>query len=218
MLNVCVPVLKRYDLLYELVRSLRTSVLRPDTLFVIDNGQNVEALLAALDVQEAMFPVHVHRPDRPLGVAESWNWFIQNVPEERIITNDDILFAPHSLQALVTSQAPFVSCSFGFSCFLLRDACVARVGLFDETISPGYAYFEDMDYLRRMKMAGVQDEVVLCGVEHRQSATPQAFSPTEWNEHHAKFRLAERNFSKKWNSNPSWDQLASIGGQGAHHD
>lgn len=211
---VCVPVLKRYDLLRELLLSLAASELQPDGVYVVDNGMNLVEIEAAVD--GFLFPIIVHTPTAPMGVAESWNWFIEHVPGDPVITNDDITFAPNSLESMTASKASFISCSFGFSCFLIRRACIESVGLFDETISPHYAYFEDMDYLRRMKLAGICDEVVLCGVQHKQSSTPARYTSEEWNEHHAKFLLAESNYVKKWKNAPTWDQLAAIGGAGAN--
>lgn len=210
MIHVCVPTLNRYDLLREMLLSLTWSTV-PVQVCVIDNGGKLQT--GDVDV----FPgVQIVTPNIPMGLAESWNWFIAHVREERVIVNDDIEFAPNSLAAMTASTAPFVSCSFGFSCFILRDVCVERVGLFDETISPGYAYFEDMDYLRRMRLADVTDEVVLCDVKHKGSATPEKYSAAERDAHDQKFSLAQSNYIAKWAQNPSWEQLKTIGGAGAN--
>lgn len=215
-MSVCVPVLKRYDLLREMLLSLNVSTRVPDQVCIIDNGRDAHALEAAVDGVSAHMSICVHVPTKAMGVAESWNWFINHVPEERIITNDDIVFASESIAAMVAQRELFVSCTFGFSCFLIRDELIDVVGLFDETLSPSYAYFEDMDYLRRMRMAHVVDKVVECGVAHRQSATSEKFTEREWAEHHKKFLLAQSNYEKKWAGKPSWDELAAIGGEGAH--
>lgn len=212
MINVCVPVLKRYDLLGNLIRSLEHSTTTIDGVYVIDNGRR------GLVPSSTRFPVLVHTPVVAMGLAAAWNWFIQNASEERFIVNDDIEFAPHSIGAMLAAKASFVSCSFGFSCFLLRDECVRRVGLFDESISPGYAYFEDMDYLRRMKLEGVEDDVVQCDVAHRHSATPAAYSREEMAEHHRRFAIAQVNYTMKWEDRPSWEQLQAIGGAGANNE
>lgn len=213
MLNVCVPVLNRYDLARKMLESLRCSTLVPDAVYVMNNGMDRVATEALIGIIPYTVVIN---PNRPLGVAESWNWFINNVEGDRIITNDDIEFAPESLARMVESPLDFVSCTFGFSCFLLRDACIARVGLFDEEISPGYGYFEDMDYLRRMKAAGVEDAVVSCGVVHHQSSTPRAFTPAQRHAHDTRFLLAQTNYAKKWAEGPDWELLRGIGGHGEH--
>lgn len=214
MIHICVPVLKRYDLLHEMFLSLAKSTVRPQMIHIIDNGRDPERMARVLEV--APCSTDVYRPDDPMGLAESWNWFIDNVPEDRVITNDDITFAPDSLAMMAAQKAAFVSCTFGFSCFIIRDACVAQVGKFDETISPGYAYFEDMDYLHRMRELQVTDDVVECGVVHKQSSTPEKFTKAEWEAHHKKFRRAMANYQLKWNEEPQWDDLKDIGGNGAH--
>lgn len=196
MINICVPVLKRYDLLHELLLSLQRSTVVPECVYVINNGRDVARLNVALGAAPCKF--HVVLPKVPMGIAESWNWFIKNVPEERLITNDDITFGPDSFSMMLREAACFVSCTFGFSCFVLRDECVSRVGLFDETISPGYAYFEDRDYYNRMKIEGIADAVVDCGVKHGHSQTLVACNQQELQEHNKKFVIAQENFLRKW--------------------
>lgn len=199
MLTVCVPTLKRYDLLKKLLLSLERSTLRP-AVFVIDNGRNANRRNAAIGVSP--LEVHVYVPEEPMGVAASWNWFLDNVPEERVISNDDIEFAPGSLEAMVASPASLVWAS-GFSCFLIRDECVAKVGRFDETISPGYGYYEDDDYLQRLDGRGTRGrastaENVECGVVHHHSQTLKVASSAEYEEHHRKMRIAQQNYMQKW--------------------
>ena len=201
MLNICVPVLNRYDLLARLFSTIEASSLRPDNIYVIDNGGNAEGLIYA--ISQTSVQVKVHIPQVPMGVAEAWNWFIDNVPEDRLITNDDIVFGPDSLKMMSEAPACFVSCDFGFACFILRNECIERVGRFDETISPGYAYFEDRDYYERMKLAQIKDIVVHCDVKHDNSQTIAAFSPEEMAQHHRKFLIAQANFLKKWGELPS---------------
>lgn len=197
MIHVCVPVLKRYDLLAGLLRSLDKGSTRPNAVYVIDNGRRY----ASVDVG---LTVCVHTPEQPMGIAESWNWFIRHVPEERVIVNDDVVFAEDSLARLVASKADLVwAAGCGFSCFLLRDACVEKIGLFDETISPGYGYYEDDDYLQRLDGRGTRApsavaENVECGVTHLRSQTLAVNTPEEMSEHHRKFRIAQRNYMRKW--------------------
>jgi GT2 family glycosyltransferase len=173
-----------------------------ECVYVIDNGRDANQLLAAVEAWPG--EVYIHAPDRPLGVAESWNWFLKNVPEERIITNDDIIFAPHSIERMVSSPEECVVAIQGaaFSCFLLRDSCVEKVGFFDEEISPGYGYFEDCDYNERMKLAGTTHHPVDAGVEHMHSGTLKAANASEMAEHHRKFIIAQENFIRKWGRMP----------------
>jgi hypothetical protein len=201
--TVCVPVLKRYDLLQGLVHSLNSSEARPGRLLVIDNGRDRERLAEALSV--ASFPVLTHLPMEAMGVAESWNWFIMNTEGERVITNDDVVFAPETLGKLAGTEGDLVfAAGCGFSCFLIRDTCVEKLGFFDETISPGYGYYEDEDYLQRLDGKGTKPRAAIacdvkCGAQHLKSQTLAASTHAELNEHHRRFRIARRNYMTKWN-------------------
>lgn len=202
MLNLCVPVLKRYDMLHGLLRSLETSTVQPDAVYIIDNGMD------ARRVERAVFPSPVKcvvkTPDRPMGVAESWNWFISNVPAELLISNDDITFAAESIEKMLACDADLVwAAGCGFSCFLLREACIQKVGMFDESISPGYGYYEDEDYLQRLDGRGTRPAIARamnaeCGVIHHHSMTLKASSRAELLEHHRRFKIAQLNYIKKW--------------------
>jgi GT2 family glycosyltransferase len=200
MIHVCVPVLRRYDLLRALLWSLQSSTV-PYEVHVLDNGRDTARLHGAA----AGFTVDIVTPTRSFGVAESWNWFIKNVPEERIIVNDDVTFAPDSLERMAATTNDLAwSYEAGFSCFLIRDACVEKIGLFDETISPGYAYYEDEDYMQRVNGKGTREALITCGhvecgVSHPvQSQTLKAATRKELGEHHRRFQIARANFAKKW--------------------
>jgi GT2 family glycosyltransferase len=190
MISICVPVLNRYDLLERLISSLDGSTAQPYRVIVMDNGRKAW--------RPAQGHVEVFTPNEPMGVAQSWNWFIRGTSDERFLVNDDIIFAPGSVDRMIAQPSCFVSCTFGFSCFLLRDECVSRVGMFDEAISPGYAYYEDRDYYNRMKQAGIRDIVIECGVRHGHSQTLAAFTPEQKREHDKRFAVARDNFTRKW--------------------
>jgi len=201
MIHVCVPVLRRYDLLRGLLQSLKPSTALYE-VHVIDNGRNEEKLREAA----VGFEIDAIIPKRSFGVAESWNWFIKNIPEERIISNDDIVFAPDSLERMVATPHDLAwSFEAGFSCFLIRDKCVETVGLFDELISPGYGYFEDQDYAMRVNGKGTKTPMVKsghveCGVTHLLSKTLEAATRDQLSDHHYRFMIAKKNFEAKWGS------------------
>lgn len=200
-LHLCVPVLKRYDLLHNLLQSLHHSSLFPTDVHIVNNGRDLERLKRAV----VGVSVEVVTPEEPLGLAESWNWFIQNVPEERLICNDDLTFSSTSLEDMTKTEGEVVSAladTNAFSCFLIRDTCVEKVGLFDESISPGYAYFEDCDYVARMRQKGLKIAKVECGVTHVGSQTTAAYSTQEWQRHHERFLLAQSNYIRKWGRMP----------------
>jgi GT2 family glycosyltransferase len=186
-----------------MIQSLVPSTVEPTGVYVIDNGRNAELVSQA--TYGFKFPIIVWTPREAMGIAESWNWFLDNVPEERIITNDDIIFAPESLERFAETTKDIVwAREAGFSCFVIRDSCVKKIGVFDEAISPGYGYYEDEDYAMRLNRRGKGPEYassgdVVCGVEHLHSKTLEAATPDEVEDHHRKFWIAQYNYIVKWN-------------------
>lgn len=208
--HVCIPVLRRYDLFRRLLASLSDSTVQPTCIHILNNGRRWADLAKAMEGLIAEEFCNVAHHVRPMGVAASWNWFIRMTPEERIIVNDDIAFAPESLEKMVTATGDIVF-AHGFSCFLIRDRCVRRIGYFDEDISPGYAYYEDEDYAQRMRLAAKTPEAVIAtnveaGVVHggdgEGSSTYRAGTVQEIAEHWQRHDLAHRNFVRKWGAEP----------------
>lgn len=206
MINICVPVLRRYDLLRDMLISLRGSTMPPHKVCIIDNGLSQTSVLGAIDgaVDRAVTVIDVFTPREPMGVAASWNWFIQNIGEERLIINDDIVFAPTSLERIIDHDLDLAwAAGCGFACYLIRNRCIDKLGLFDETISPGYGYYEDEDYLQRLDGRGTREPSaragnIECGIVHLKSATLQAATHLELLEHHRKFKIAQANYARKW--------------------
>jgi GT2 family glycosyltransferase len=88
-----------------------------------------------------------------------------------------------------------------FCVFLLKRFAFERVGRFDERFYP--AYFEDNDYHRRMKLAGIKEAFVEdTGYEHVGSATLKSFSPEETQEHHRNFVRLRELYVLKWGGLP----------------
>ena len=205
-LHLCVPTLNRYDLLVRMIESAFAGSLIPAQVYILDNGQKLtdSGLLSVINPAFRR-RLNVTVPDTPQGLARAWNLFLAAVGEERLIVNDDLVFGPESLKTIATTPGAFVSALAGsnaFSCFLIRDACLKRVGKFDETISPGYAYFEDNDYAERMALAGIPITSVDAGVEHLHSQTMAAYTDEELEAHHRKFEVAKANYLKKWGRLP----------------
>jgi len=208
MITVGIPVLNRYDLLPKAIESAMNGTLKPDEILIVDNGNRIN------EMQWTPPPnmvVTIYRPGFNTGVASAWNYIITHTKEHRVLINDDLQFLPDSLEKLIHAMEegaewacicrPYGMVN-GFSCQVISDACIQKVGLFDELISPNYAYHEDDDFAYRMRLAGI--EGVDCGAEaiHATSSTLKAFSPQEQMEHHKKFALAQSNYIKKWGGMP----------------
>ena len=131
-ITICIPTLNRYDLLVKCLGSLRQSTVKPDNIFIIDNGKQYEELV------DIHIPISVHTPPENMGVAASWNWFMKNVPETRIICNDDITFFEDTLERLISANNIYLKSSVlfpagtpaanSFSCFLMPDKVIEKVG------------------------------------------------------------------------------------------
>lgn len=196
--TVCIPVLNRYDKLSLLVESLQSNTIKPE-IAIVNNGTQPITLKDVL----------VYTPGRNIGVAASWNWFIKNVPELRIISNDDIIFGETAIESFIENYDkskivfPSIAAINVFSCFMIPDNIVNRVGLFDEGISPNYGYFEDNDYAYRMKLLGIDvKRVISITAFHSPSSTIEMFSTQQKKEHDKKFKLAKVNYISKWGGLP----------------
>lgn len=191
-----VPVRNRFDLLNRLIHSAMHGYVRPHTIVVINNSDYHNRMVRSF--LDASAPIVVLEGDG--GVASAWNLLLSVTDDQRVIANDDVVLAPHSLEVMVQTPGDFVTAlagSHAFSCFAIRNTCVDRVGRFDEGISPGYAYWEDLDYALRMQDAGVLVTAVECGVQHEPSQTKAIFTESELSEHHRRFMIAKANFTFK---------------------
>jgi GT2 family glycosyltransferase len=203
--NLCIPVLKRYDLLIKCLESAEAGTLKPERYFIIDNGNNLN--LESFDklYTNKVFVVKVRHN---LGVARSWNWFFDNVPDEIVLCNDDIEFYDDSLEKLMSGYDENFSIypsegSTSFSLMAFPRKIINDVGHFDESLSPYYAYFEDNDYHYRMLLKGYTiKDVPGCRVKHENSGTMKMYTPTEMNMHHQKFREARARYLDKWVGEP----------------
>lgn len=210
MINICVPSLKRYDLLALLIDSIRESKKLPDAIWVIDNGGGFFEGDKKDFTDEWGIEHHYIKFGHNLGCAASWNWFIQNVSEDRIIMNDDCRVFPETIGKLVEANDPNcivypagMPSTNSFSCFLIPNSVVERIGLFDENISPQWAYYEDVDYWRRLTLAAMELRGVPdCRIDHFGSATVKQLTATEEAEHHRRFQIATQNYVSKWGGMP----------------
>jgi GT2 family glycosyltransferase len=144
-----VPILNGPDHITRLVESIDHPI---DKFIVIDNGDVV-------DPEWARFCGLVHiRPGHNLGVAASWNLGIKASPLAQwwLFVNHDIEFGPGDLARLeerVEPRAGAVYFMLGMAAFALTVPTLHAAGWADENIHP--AYDEDLDWHRRMALAGI---------------------------------------------------------------
>lgn len=172
---------------------------------VIDNGGQLE--------ERNYSDLEFYKPAYNLGVAQSWNWFIDHTESPRIITNDDIVFDKYAIEKMLDADDGNnlmfpENLGNAFSCYYLPQTTIDIVGKFDETISPNYAYFEDNDYHYRMLLAGFNIKKATGSfVDHVGSSTLKSYSPLEMENHHKKFRAARDRYIKKWNGLPGEEKF-----------
>lgn len=204
MLVLGIPTLTRFDLLEQCIDSALAGTMIPDAVVVVDNSGG--QCPRRPDVTYLVPPHNV-------GVAAAWNLIARHTSDaDLLISNDDIVFAPDTIERLLVAaaadpQAGIVSPIAGqrFCCFWLRQAAYQDVGPFDESFWP--AYFEDNDYHRRLTLAGWGSPVAESAVAHAHSATMRAAEPAEVALHHARFRANARRFQRKWGGMPGAETL-----------
>lgn len=205
MITICIPTLNRYDLLLKCIKSCEKGTLKPDKYVIIDNGQKFTENYS-LPIKNAV----IISFGENIGLANSWNWFIQNIPDTKIICNDDIEFSTNTVQIFADSleenfilTPKSISGSNAFSCFSIPKKISDSVGDFDPTISPAYAYYEDNDYFKRMRTKGFDLKSIDTDVSHLGSSTLKMYDDIETNYHHYKFNMATNNYIKKWGGLPN---------------
>lgn len=209
-INICIPVLNAYKQLAQCIESIENSSVIVDNIYIINNGTEI--------IHNDKPYIHIHHSPFNLGVAASWNWFLDNVQEYRIICNDDIIFERGSIERMIecydSNNLVFVNNSNNpqtnaFSCFLLPQNIIDRVGKFDEGISPNYGYFEDNDYYYRMSLQGFYITQCDASVYHAGSSTLRNFSHIQKESHHKRFRTARDNYVKKWGGEPGFEKYTT---------
>jgi hypothetical protein len=145
-----------------------------DQVVIIDNGDRglrppIPAFAAA--------PTHTIRLPHNIGVAASWNLGIKVTPKAPywLIVNDDIEFGPGDLARLEEAVDPGASAVYfmlGMAAFAITYHAIRAAGFADESFTP--AYDEDLDWHRRMQLAGVKTVEVGFTGKHIGSATIMA--------------------------------------------
>jgi len=195
--NLCVTTLNRQDALVECLRSACAGTMKPDAIFIVDQANRPDLLAPAIDGLPC-FVATINLGHHVRGCeASAINWYLMSVPEERVIAHDDVVFGPDSLERFLTTDGAFViDASQGVLTY--RDHCKNMAGLYDETISPGFYRYCDVDYEDRLAWYGIQPVVVDCGIEHKPNGTMRAYTPEQHAEYYRRVEIARFNYELKW--------------------
>jgi Methyltransferase domain/Glycosyl transferase family 2 len=199
-----IPTLNQYASVNRLIESVERGSLVPESYIVIDNGGGYEP---RAEWEMLRGRIEVVRPGQNIGVAASWNRLLDMAGAESIaISNDDVVFGPETFRTLfdAAKRFPFVGAVGGWALFAQSPECTKRVGYYDELFYP--AYYEDCDYLLRMRRAGVEfHDIGWVGATHDGEATTKSATEEE------RALIAdgrERNYSyfvTKWGTDsPRW--------------
>ena len=151
------------------------------------------------------------------GVATSWNDALIKMRDSgcdvSILSNDDLWFSDGDIDKIAAAavqhrNAYAIFCSgyhvgydtpigcHGMSCFAMQPKALEEVGFYDENFFP--AYNEDVDYARRVAMAGLKPIIVRdTNVYHIGSAAIKA-DPNLANQNHATHGMNNIYWKSKW--------------------
>jgi GT2 family glycosyltransferase len=154
-----VPTISRFDLLERLLDSVDAQTRKPDRVIIIDNSNGIYK-------NDNYYVISASN----LGVAESWNLGLKLAMDNELllICNDDNKLCPNLIEKLeeeYLKNPEQVFYSFiddkasAFSVFALNPKkAVEKIGLFDSSFYP--AYYEDTDYLYRMKLNNIPSKII----------------------------------------------------------
>jgi GT2 family glycosyltransferase len=152
-----IPTLNRADLLLPTVAKYITEDFKDIEIHIIDNGKQD---LSFLNV----FPnVIVYEQDQNIGVAASWNKLCKIIFEKHnhaLIINDDVYLGYNTdvVNSVIEKyEYSLVQSYVSWSIILMSKYMYDYIGEFDEIFYP--AYYEDSDYLYRMKLKGIRQDV-----------------------------------------------------------
>jgi GT2 family glycosyltransferase len=154
MFGIGIPTLNRADLLVPSLEKYATDFPQTD-IHVVDNGsQNI------LPINECF---HIYDFGTNLGVAGSWNFLCKKIFEKNdyaLIINDDVYLGYDKQlvnEVIDANPNTLIQSHISWSVIIVSKRMYEYIGRFDETFYP--AYFEDSDYLYRMKLKGIRQAV-----------------------------------------------------------
>lgn len=207
--SIVIPTINRADLLNEALKIYEVSF--PHTPIIILNNGN--------QLIRHSPNVTVHHSPSNIGVAASWNFLCQQAfyslkNSYALVLNDDIQLASNEqaileLLKMMDSEVrkqQIREASFlchgpgGMNAFIIGVTAFKLVGLFDEQFFP--AYFEDNDYLYRMKLQGVPVEM---SMRLKSSVFVNSGSIAKDPSLNRRFDLNKQYYIAKWGGPPGYE-------------
>lgn len=204
--TLCIPTLTRFDSLEVCVQSALAGTRPPNDIAIMDNSCGKLADISWID---AIDNITVFFPPENMGVAPSWNFFMEQYADIVILSNDDVTFKTDTLELLIAAiedggYGLYMGSDIGkngFSLFSVPQVVYKHVGRFDEEFAP--AYYEDNDYHRRLKKNRFETlEVPNVFYDHVGSATVNSYTPEEYEQHRLNFIKNQNYYTAKWGGLP----------------
>jgi GT2 family glycosyltransferase len=141
-------------------------------LLIIDNGQKLGGNLT--HENRYVRSVNVLSLPSNLGVAGSWNLGIKCLPHNNrwYFSSVDVTYGKGALETMSQALPTDITLNAHpphWQTFVIGEAVVQKIGLFDEAYHP--IYFEDNDYARRASEANVPIRFYEAPVSHENSST-----------------------------------------------
>jgi GT2 family glycosyltransferase len=203
-MDICIliPTINRKDLLDEALEEYAIRYPNIDK-FIVDNGKQG---ITCLDDNTWIFEQETN-----LGVAGSWNYLVEKAIEKGyehfLILNDDVILKKDEkwLEKIINRGNPhdFILCRpfYNLSSFILNKTIYDKVGEFDEGFVG--SYFEDNDYMYRMKLAG-------CTIRYDDDLNPDIYRNSmtiEKNPLLGNYINNREYFIKKWGGLPTEEKF-----------
>ena len=162
-------VVSRFDLAQRLLDSIDYPV---EHLVIVDNsGSQTWQPKKPTQVKN----LWVMQMPYGLGLVGAWNLIVKSTPYAPywVLINDDAYFEPGALKTIAEQARrdavghPEINPKW--TCIVLGESVVDRVGLYDERFYP--LYFDDNDYERRVNLAGVEQYSISAIIHHDNSAS-----------------------------------------------
>jgi len=153
-----IPTINRgIDLLYPSLMMYAKRDFPNTKIYIIDNGNQ------GLKIKMDAFPnIEVIEEETNIGVAASWNKLCNIIFENHkyaYILNDDIYLGHNEAavnEVIKKNKSGFIQAQSTWAAFIISQSVYKKVGDFDSSFYP--AYFEDNDYIYRMKLANINIE------------------------------------------------------------
>jgi GT2 family glycosyltransferase len=161
--------LSRFDLADRLLASIDYPV---EHLVIIDNSGKQSWNPTKPELVNKMWLIRV---PFGLGLVGACNLIIKSTPHAPywLLINDDAYFESGALEIIAKDADPqalsFPDIVPNWSAVVIGEEVVRRAGLYDERLYP--LYFDDNDYERRIKNAGLQVKRIEAKIHHDNSST-----------------------------------------------